>query len=228
MRNRGKAPDNRAKTAKPPAVKSTAMRHALLLAAIVGFTFCVYSNSFDALFLVDNDPIILKDIRIQSVTSSHIHRILTDQNWPLAVAGLYRPLTTLSYLFNYAVLGNGPNPPGYHWLNLILHAVNIGLVYAVGLAIFERTPAAFLLAALWGVHPVLTESVTTIVGRADLLAALAVLAALLAHRKAVEAARGRKAVWLATLALVTAAGMFSKESAIVVLAVLALYDFTFG
>ena len=97
---------------------------------------------------MDNDPIILKDLRIQSVTSAHIHRILTDQYWPLAVAGLYRPLTTLSYLFNYAVLGNGSSPAGYHWLNFVLHAVNIGLVYALGLMIFEQIPAAFLLAAL--------------------------------------------------------------------------------
>src|SRR6266852_4191730 len=131
MRNRGKVPGNRAKVATPPVVKSPAMKHALLVAAIIGFTFCAYSNSFDAPFLVDNDPIILKDLRIQSVTSGHIHRILTDQYWPLAVAGLYRPLTTMSYLFNDAVLGNGSSSAGYHWFNFILHAVNIGLVYTL-------------------------------------------------------------------------------------------------
>jgi tetratricopeptide (TPR) repeat protein len=228
MRNKGKALGNRAKTATPPVVKSPAMRHTLLVAAIIGFTFCAYSNSFDAPFLVDNDPIILKDLRIRSVTSSHLHLILTDQYWPLAVAGLYRPLTTLSYLFNYSILGNGANPAGYHWFNFILHAVNIGLVYAVGLVIFEQTPAAFLLAALWGIHPVLTESVTNIVGRADMLATLSVLAALLLHRRAVDASGGRKALWLAAITLSVTVGMFSKESAIVVVAVIALYDFTFG
>src|SRR5439155_13005750 len=191
MRNKAKAPGIRTNPATPPVVKSSAMRHALLVAAIIGFIFCAYSNSFDAPFLVDNDAIILRDARVHSVTSDHIRGILTDQYWPLAVAGLYRPLTTLSFLFNYAVLGNGASPAGYHWFNFILHAVNIGLVYALGLVMFEQIPAAFLLAAIWGIHPVLTESVTNMVGRSDMLGALSVLAALLFHRKAVEASGGR-------------------------------------
>ena len=90
--------------------------------------------------------------------------------------------------------------------------MNIGLVYLLGLAIFEQLPAALLLAAFWGIHPVLTESVTNIVGRADLLGAFGVLAALHAHRKALDAAGGRKALWLAAIALAVAVGMFSKES----------------
>ena len=177
---------------------------------------------------MDNDPIVLKHPRIRTVTSGQVHRILTGPYWPMAAAGLYRPLTTLSYLFNYAVLGSGADPAGYHWFNLILHAVNIGLVYALGLVIFEQIPAAFALAAIWGLHPVLTESVTNIVGRADMLAAFGVLAALLAHRQALRASGGRKAVWLVAVALAVTAGMFSKESAIVVVAVIALYDFTFA
>src|SRR5260370_23089654 len=116
MRNKAKALGNRAKAATPPVVKSAAMRHALLVAAIIGFTFCAYSNSFDGPFLVDNDAIILRDVRVQSSTSAHIHRILTDQYSPLAVAGLYPTLSTFSFLFNYAVLAHGASPAGYHWL----------------------------------------------------------------------------------------------------------------
>ena len=141
---------------------------------------------------------------------------------------LYRPFTTLSFLFNYAVLGDATNSTGYHWFNLILHAVNIGLVYAVGLVIFRQIPAALLLTAIWGFHPVLTESVTNIVGRADMLAAFGVLAALLAHRRALQTSGGRKAAWLAAILLAVTVGIFSKESTIVVVAVIALYDFTFG
>ena len=188
------------------------MRRALLVSAIIVFAFCAYSNSFHAGFLLDNDPILLKDVRIQEATSAHVQRILTEEYWPLGMSGLYRPLTTLSYLFNYAILGNGADPSGYHWLNFALHAVNIGLVYLLGLVIFEQLPAALALAAFWGIHPVLTESVTNIVGRADLLGAFGVLAALHAHRKALAAAGGRKALWLGAIALAVAVGMFSKES----------------
>ena len=145
----------------------------------------------------------------------------------IASSGLYRPLTTLSYLFNYAVLGNGTHPAGYHLLNLLLQAIDVALVYLVGLAIFEEIAPAFALAAIWSVHPLLTESVTNIVGRSDQLAAFGVLAGLLLHIRAGSAAGRRKLRYLAALALVVGIGMFSKESAIVVLAAMALYDLAY-
>ena len=204
------------------------MTHFLLLAAILGFTYLAYANSFHAPFLLDNDEIVLKDPRVHAATQVQVHRILTQQYWPTANTGLYRPLVTLSFLWQYAVLGDGADPTGYHWLNFLLHAVNIVLVYLLGLALFERIPAAVLLSGLWAVHPVLTEAVTNIVGRSDLLAAFSVLAALLCHRKAIASTGGRKAAWLAAILLATAVGIFSKESAIVGVAVFAVYDFSYG
>ena len=52
-----------------------------------------------------------------------------DYWWPKAVSGLYRPLTTLSYLANYAVLGNRDHAAGYLAVNLSLHWVAAVLVY---------------------------------------------------------------------------------------------------
>jgi tetratricopeptide (TPR) repeat protein len=219
---------SRETAAKESLLQSPAMKRGLLIFAVILFAFLAYSNSFRAGFLLDNDPIILKDARIKEATGAHVQRIFREEYWPTGMSGLYRPLTTLSYMFNYAILGDGANPSGYHWLNFILHAANIGLVYLLGLAIFGEVPLALGLAALWGVHPVLTESVTNIVGRADLLGAFGVLAALHAHRKSLEAAGGRKALWLGAILLAVTAGMFSKESTIVVLAVFAIYDLTFG
>ncbi len=222
---------DKAKSAKPAKISqpgpSRVARHALALAVLIGVMFLVYSNSLHVPFLLDNEGVILKDARIQSVSAVQLHRILTGQYWEVAPTGLYRPLTTLSYLFNYAILGNGANPEGYHWVNLILHAFNMVLVYLVGLTIFEQIPAALFLAAIWGLHPIQTESVTNIVGRADLLAAFGVLAALLCHRRALRASGRRKAVWVAAVALAVAAGMFSKENTAVTIAVLVVYDFTF-
>ncbi|MGB7761327.1 MAG: hypothetical protein WBL61_15965 [Bryobacteraceae bacterium] len=204
------------------------MKHALALSAVIAVTLLAYANSFHAPFLLDSEGAILEDARIQAPTPEHVQRILTEQYWQISNTGLYRPLTTLSYLFNYAVLGNGTDPLGYHWLNFILHALNIVLVYGLGLALFDRIPAATLLSALWALHPVLTESVTNIVGRSDMLAAIAVLAALLCHRRTLDATGTRKVAWLSAIALAAAIGIFSKESAIVVAAVFAVYDFTLG
>jgi hypothetical protein len=82
---------------------------------------------------------------------------------------MYRPVTTLSYLFNSAILGNSNHPAGYHWVNFFLHGVNVLFVFALRLRLLAgRARAfrtAFFMALLWSLHPVLTESVTNIVSR---------------------------------------------------------------
>jgi tetratricopeptide (TPR) repeat protein len=132
---------------------------------------------------------------------------------------------------NYSVFGNGPHPAGYHWVNFALHAVNIALVYLLGLLLFQETRLnqrlALALAAVWAVHPVITESVTNIVGRADLLAGFGVLAGLLCHVHGGAASLWRKLAWLSGLALAVTIGLFSKESAVVVLAAMVIYDLAF-
>ena len=199
------------------------------IAALWAVALLAYSNSFGAALIYDNEPLILRDARIQAATSQNIRLIFNQHYWfGNGESDLYRPLTTLSYLFNYAILGSGSQPAGYHWVNFALHAVNIVLVYLLALWILHETSAAWLMAAVWAVHPVLTESVTNVVGRADLLAAFAVLAGLACHVRASAAGGRRRVLWLTSLALVVALGMFSKESAIVVLGAMALYDVAFG
>jgi hypothetical protein len=84
----------------------------------------------------------------------------------------------------------------------------------------------FLVASVWAVHPVLTESVTNIVGRADLLAGMTVLGGFLMYLRSAEATGWRRAGWLAGLTATTAVGVFSKESAVTVVGIVALYEFT--
>jgi hypothetical protein len=173
--------------------------------------------------------VILQDARIQAVTPENLRLILTEPYWHGSTSsGLYRPLTTASYLLNYAVFGNAAHPAGYHWVNLALHALNVSLVYLLGIWVFEAAaPApAFALAALWGVHPLLTESVTNIVGRADLLAAFGVLAGLLCYVKSAAAPGRRKWLWVAAMLAAQTVGIFSKENAAVLPGIMLLYDLT--
>jgi len=164
---------------------------------------------------------------VHELTRQNIHLILSDEYWyNSSTTGLYRPLTTFSYLLNYAVFGNGPNPAGYHWVNFLLHAANISLVYLLGLRLLEDSNLAVALAALWGVHPLLTESVTNVVGRADLLAALGVLAGLQCHISALFTSGRRKLAWLGAMAVAAGIGIFSKESAAVLPGIMLLYDWT--
>ena len=179
--------------------------------------------------MFDNDLAILQDARVHSATLPNVGRILTEGYWVhQPESGLYRPLTTVTYLLNYALFVNGPNPAGYHWINLALHGVNVSLVYALGILIFGEPAWALALAAVWGLHPLLTESVTNIVGRADLLAAFGVLAGLLCHVKACASTGPRRWGWLLALVTSQAVGLFSKENAAVLPGIMLLYDLTWS
>jgi hypothetical protein len=77
---------------------------------------------------------------------------------------------------------------------------------------------------LWSVHPVLTDSVTNIVGRADLLATTGVLGGFVMYLKSVETVGWRRILWLAGVAAAAAAGASAKESAVVLPAAINFYE----
>lgn len=191
--------------------------------ALLLLTAAAYSNSFRAGFALDNRALLLEDPRIREASGPNVALIFDHSYWwPAGEAGLYRPLTTLSFLFNYAILGDADRPGGYHWINLLLHSANVLLVFALGLRLLRSPPAAWFAAALWAVHPVLTESVTNIAGRADLLAGFGVLAGFWMYLRSTEGSH--RILWLAGVALATTIGVFSKESAVALPGVIVLYE----
>ena len=251
----------------------------LAAAALALLTFLAFANSFSAGFVLDNKGLLLLDPRIRELTVENIRLIFQHTYWwPTGEAGLYRPFTTLSFLCNYAVLGNAQEPAGYHWINFLLHLGNVFLVYALARRLLRSDRAgsdsdlsglrpdasgrndgrestakpqpprcigaqsesprgnpdgresaegrAFFVAALWAVHPVLTESVTNIIGRSDLFAALAILSGFLMYLKGAESAGWRRLARLAGLTAVTTVGVFSKESAVAIVGVMVLYELT--
>jgi tetratricopeptide (TPR) repeat protein len=180
-----------------------------------------YCNVFGLGLAQDAKAIVTGDPRIREVSAANL-ALIAGRNywWPKAGDGLYRPVTTASYLFNYGVLGNGTNPAGYHAVNFLLHAGNALLVFELALLVLPAIAPAFAAAALWAVHPVLTEAVTNVAGRADLLAAMAVLRGLLIFI--------RGSGWKAAVALfaIATAGVFAKENAAVLPGLMLLWDLT--
>jgi tetratricopeptide (TPR) repeat protein len=201
----------------------------MVYAILCAIAFLAYSNSFGLGFAVDGRSKVLIDARVHAATSENIRLILTKHYWwPWPGDRLYRPLTLASYLFNYAVLGNGENPAGYHVVNLLLHMLNVCLLYELALLVLRKREAALFAAALWAVHPIQTEAVANLAGRADLLSAAAVLGGLLIYIRSIDLAGRRKHLWLAGLFVVAMAGMFSKENAAVLAALMVLWDVAFG
>lgn len=200
---------------------------------MIAFVLCVpavvaYSNSFRAGFTLDSGPIILGNPSIKTANPSNVELILEHTYWwPTAEMGLYRPVTTLSYLFNYAFLGNQESPFGYHLINLLLHCINVLLVYLLARRFITGAWLAEFIAMAWGVHPALTESVTNIVGRADLLAGIAILGGFLLYLKTRETTGWARVGYFASLFAITTVGVFSKENAVALLGVVILYEATF-
>jgi protein O-mannosyl-transferase len=209
----------------PAQSNHSARPHLWRIALLWALVLAAYSNSFDAGFVYDNESAILDDARVHEASLHNARRILTESYWVSQPAtDLYRPVTTLSYLFNYAILGNGTNPVGYHWLNLVLHAANVSLVYLLGIMTLGTPAPSLALAAIWGLHPLATEAVTNIVGRADLLAALGILLGLLTYISATNEAKWRKGGWLTVLALSQTLALFSKENGVVLPALMLSFD----
>ncbi len=201
-------------------------RHAQALQILAALVLMAYSNSFGTGFSSDSRSVLLQDERIRSLTRQHLKDILFhNYAWPGFWSGLYRPVSTLSYLFNFAILGSGGSPTGYHWVNFTLHAANAFLVYLLILHLFRQYWPAVFAAAVWALHPVNTEAVTYIVGRPEELAALGVLAALVCYLHAAGESGGQRLAWLAGCMISATVAVFSKEGGIMVIALAALYDF---
>jgi hypothetical protein len=89
--------------------------HATRIAAVWLLALLAYSNYFQGALVFDNASIIGKDTRIREATVQNVRLILTENYWyGRFETNLYRPATTLSFLFNYAILGSGANPESYH------------------------------------------------------------------------------------------------------------------
>lgn len=130
---------------------------------------------------------------------------------PLFPGDLYRPVVMLSYGVTAYLFGLSTWV--LHFDNIILHAANVALSFAVFLPVLGIGPA-WLLALLFSVHPLHTEAVANISGRAELLAAFFVLASILLTQRICESAiKPRALLLLPILAATALLAVNSKESA---------------
>src|SRR5208283_4734516 len=194
-------------------------------AGLFALVLLAYANSLSLGLVEDSQFLLTQDPRLQSLTLDNLALIFSKSYWwPVAADSIYRPITTASLLFNHALAGAAGGPFWYHLVNLLLHGINVWLVWKLASHLLSQR-AAWCAAALWAVHPIATEAVDNVVGRADLLGAMAVLAGLLIYTRATAQSGWRR--WLALFA-VAAAGAFSKENAVMFPGLLVLSDKAFG
>jgi len=176
-----------------------------------------YFNSLANGFTYDDKALVRQNLRIRSLSNWRAvwltdwwNNPTRNQPHPADVRDLlYRPLTMFTFALDYAV--GRLNPFGYHATNVVLHALATGLLWLFVWRLFGDASAALLAAVLFALHPVHSEAVANIVGRAEVLATLLLLlglCALLAHR---DGPRMRDVLIAAPLFLLA---LLAKETAV--------------
>jgi protein O-mannosyl-transferase len=187
---------------------------AIILLALLAML--VYANALQTGFTFDDEP----DIRQN-------HAVTGGVDWveifatPLPPGDLYRPFTVLTFAINERWAPG--NTVAYHAVNVLLHGVVTVLVFLLALRLFDGVRPAALATVLFAVHPIHTEAVTSLVGRAELLAALFGLLALLSAPPLEMGERGVRLRRQAASLVCFVLALLSKESALVILPLIPLF-----
>lgn len=178
-----------------------------------------------------HNPFVWDDVRTvannQSLGDLHDIRAIVMHD-------VTRPLVNLSYAIDRALWG--PEPFGFHIDSVLLHMLNVLLLFLLvrrlaedrqggdgrfGTLAWTRPDGVGASAAsLFAVHPMMTEAVGYISGRAEVLCTTFFLLGFLCLRRWIENERGR---WLALAVALWSAGLASKETALMFPLVLLCY-----
>lgn len=196
------------------------VRTCVTLFVLVAVVVLVYFPGLGGDFIFDDFANIVFNpaVHAESLTWENIVRAAGAYDGPIG-----RPLATIGFAFDYAIGGQSPFPFKVH--NLVIHAINAGLVLALVSQLVGRSgPSSpgwpgwgvLAIAMAWAVHPVQVSSVLYVVQRMEMLATLFVLAGLIFYTVGRQRQiQGNRAWPYITLAcLVPLAGLLSKENAV--------------
>jgi hypothetical protein len=201
--------------------KMTATRW-LPVALLVFVCIVVYLNSLSNGFVFDDYAVIIEN-KYLKLPGINFASFFNHSYFNIAGGeASYRPLATLSYYLTYAIAGL--NPFFYHLLSVILHMVNVVLVYLLFNLILKHRFAALIAGLLFACHPALTEAVDCISYNEDLLAAVFFLLAFLFYLKSSTHNLRSSSMNYGLSLFFFLLGLLSKEMAITLPAIILLYD----
>jgi tetratricopeptide (TPR) repeat protein len=182
--------------------------------ALCAAALIVYAGAFHGDFQYDDSLTILSNSHLQNKRTFIGH-----------LDHMVRPVLSATFLIDRSLYG--PNPAGYHLLNVLFHLASGFLVYRIlAQAVTpEQSLVPFWTALLFLVHPIATETVTYISGRASGLMTLLYLFAFFLYIKAsdkCETVPRRCYLVGAVVCFLLAIG--SKETAVTLPLILLLWD----
>ena len=144
-----------------------------------------------------DDPIyVLQNNFIHDFSFSGLLELFNPAN---RVLDTYTPLTLVSFAIDYRLAQDSPY--WYHAVNLILHLINVYLVYKFTIQISKRKEVAFFVSVLFGIHPLHVESVAWISERKDVLYSFFFLLSSIQFTKFVESELRDRVAYIYSLLL---------------------------
>ena len=198
---------------------------------IVAATTSCYHQSLGGELLFDDDVAIVKNPDVLGKTP--LGALLRNDYWGKSLTSSeshksFRPLTVLTFRVNHDC--HGLEPMGYHAVNMMLHALTAVcvtlLVKDLAAPAAKRVPmAAFVGGLLFAVHPVHTDAVSSVVGRADVMCGLFYTLSILTFLRVrnVESLIGQVALVLVSV-LLAAVAMACKELGVTAVVVCGLLN----
>src|ERR1017187_4003609 len=156
--------------------QSPAQRTLLLCLLLTAVVLVVYNPVIHNGFLnFDDDGYITANAHVKAgLTWATVNWAFTTYN-----QGNWHPLTWLSHALDYRLFGL--NPAGYHYVNVLLHAVNVVLLFLLLQSATGCRWRSLMVAALFALHPINVESVAWAAERKNVLSMTFFLLALYAY-----------------------------------------------
>ena len=200
-----------------------AQQHVLSAIVLITCIVCYYNSCYCG-FVFDDISAIKDNRDLRPHTS--IKNVFLNDFWGTPMHKeqshkSYRPLCVLTFRWNYLL--HQLDPLGYHLVNMLLHGV-VCLMYFRMCSMFLPEISSFVSAMLFAVHPIHTEAVTGVVGRAETLSSVFFLAAFLFYSKATKRKRVTGWQYLTLSMICVAIAMLCKEQGITVLGVCGVYE----
>ncbi len=136
-------------------------------------------------------------------------------------SAMYRPVLLTSYAFNYLV--GELDPTWYHAGNVLLHGVNVALLYGLLLALGMPSAPALVAGLMFAVTPLNSEAVNYVSSRSELLMGSFLLASCLCYVRSTKAEFHRGVWFFISLASATL-GILTKSVAVITVPLWLLCD----
>ncbi len=206
MAQQKRASKTRRKAAKTGIVAFLEKRPLLVLAVLV---IVVYGASVGFGFTKLDDTIFIQDYKAYNEDLGNLITSFKRGVFNETKDTYYRPLFLDAMIINN--IFSGQNIAGYHFVNLLLHLGVVLLLFRFLIALRIRKLYALILAAIFAIHPVLTQNVVWIPGRNDTLLAIFVLLFLIKSIRYQEHGKTPALLWSFFWLL---CAYFTKETAV--------------